>query len=333
MQGLPAAPFGLAAPAPLPWRVKTATHSDDLHQHMRLLTAWEQSYDQLSPGCFHGAISEAWIGDIQIFEESLSQAVFQHGAGRPGTLSMGVFAALSDAARWQGVAAGFEHVSCLTRRHTLEMRTPRHSTLLGLSIPLAQCPALQDGEFDHDPVDALERLATPLIHHPVLAARLRQQLGTALFTLMQQPPQLALDAARQQLGCELLGLVDTFIHAALTAETIVSPAKARRVVRLARDYMLAHPDTPLTVLDLCAQTHTSRRTLHDCFEQVVGMSPAAYLKVVRLNGVRQTLTSTDGRLTIGDAAARWGFWHLSQFSLDYKKLFGELPSRTLRRVH
>ena len=107
MQGLPAAPFGLAAPAPLPWRVKTATHSDDLHQHMRLLTAWEQSYDQLSPGCFHGAISEAWIGDIQIFEESLSQAVFQHGAGRPGTLSMGVFAALSDAARWQGVAAGF----------------------------------------------------------------------------------------------------------------------------------------------------------------------------------------------------------------------------------
>ena len=34
-----------------------------------------------------------------------------------------------------------------------------------------------------------------------------------------------------------------------------------------------------------------------------------------------------------DVAARWGFWHLSQFAVDYKKLFGELPSRTLRRVN
>jgi AraC-like DNA-binding protein len=31
-----------------------------------------------------------------------------------------------------------------------------------------------------------------------------------------------------------------------------------------------------------------------------------------------------------DAAARWGFWHLGQFSRDYKGQFGELPSQTLK---
>lgn len=318
--------FAATAPAALSCRVRTSTDNHDLDQHVRMLTAWEQSYDQLSAGSFHGAISEAWLGDIQIFEERLSQAVFQRGAGRTGTLALGVFANLSGEARWQGVAAGLEHVSCLTRQHALELRTPKESTLLGLSVPLSD-DALQEA------ARALERLTTPLIPHPALAAQLRHQLGVAMMTLVHQPQHLALEAARRQLGSELLALVEQCVQAALTSREIVSPAKARRVVRLARDYILAHPDAPLTVLDLCAQTHASRRTLHSCFEQVVGMSPAAYLKVVRLNGVRQTLARAHARLTVGDAAARWGFWHLSQFAVDYKKLFGESPSSTLRRVN
>jgi AraC family ethanolamine operon transcriptional activator len=50
---------------------------------------------------------------------------------------------------------------------------------------------------------------------------------------------------------------------------------------------------------------------------------------VRLNGVRRELRSTAA--TVQDAAARWGFWHLGQFSRDYKRQFGELPSQTLKQ--
>jgi len=35
--------------------------------------------------------------------------------------------------------------------------------------------------------------------------------------------------------------------------------------------------------------------------------------------------------TVGDVAARWGFWHLSRFAADYSRLFGELPSATRAR--
>ena len=39
----------------------------------------------------------------------------------------------------------------------------------------------------------------------------------------------------------------------------------------------------------------------------------------------------EGEVSVQDAAARWGFWHLGQFSRDYKRQFGELPSQTLKQ--
>ncbi|MEH0069273.1 helix-turn-helix domain-containing protein [Pannonibacter sp. Pt2-lr] len=56
------------------------------------------------------------------------------------------------------------------------------------------------------------------------------------------------------------------------------------------------------------------------------------LKSVRLGKVREALVAARKearRETIGDIAARQGFWHWSHFSRDYKAQFGELPSETL----
>jgi AraC-type DNA-binding domain-containing proteins len=63
------------------------------------------------------------------------------------------------------------------------------------------------------------------------------------------------------------------------------------------------------------------------------MSPARYVKAVRLNAVRRELRSVrDPFISIYDVAARWGFWHFGHFSADYKRQFAELPSDTLRRA-
>jgi AraC-like DNA-binding protein len=35
--------------------------------------------------------------------------------------------------------------------------------------------------------------------------------------------------------------------------------------------------------------------------------------------------------TVGDVAAKFGFWHSGQFAADYWRAFGELPSVTLGR--
>jgi AraC-like DNA-binding protein len=54
---------------------------------------------------------------------------------------------------------------------------------------------------------------------------------------------------------------------------------------------------------------------------------------MRVDGVRETLlhARTQER-SISEIALDHGFWHLSQFAVDYRKFFDETPTTTRRRV-
>ena len=105
-----------------------------------------------------------------------------------------------------------------------------------------------------------------------------------------------------------------------------------RLVKRVRDFALARQDEPLSIPQLCRAFHVSRRTLQYAFQEVCAISPGAYLRILRLNGVRRALRAPERSfLDVQALAAKWGFWHASQFACDYKKLFGERPSDTLRR--
>jgi AraC family ethanolamine operon transcriptional activator len=105
------------------------------------------------------------------------------------------------------------------------------------------------------------------------------------------------------------------------------------VVNKARDYMREHVEDPITVSDLCAHIRVSRRTLQYSFQDVLGTNPARYLRNMRLNGARREIRrQTDERSPVADIAAHWGFWHPSRFAAEYRSLFGELPSQTLKSV-
>jgi len=100
-------------------------------------------------------------------------------------------------------------------------------------------------------------------------------------------------------------------------------------VRRAREVALAHSDTPVQVQDLCRELRVSRRTLQDSFRRVLGIGPLWYLRTLRLDGARRGLLAG---CSVQEVAETWGFWHWSRFSHDYRHLFGELPSTTLKRA-
>ena len=103
------------------------------------------------------------------------------------------------------------------------------------------------------------------------------------------------------------------------------------IVRRAREYILDRIEEPLQISDICRDLGVSRRGLQYSFQEVLGINPIAFLRILRLNRARYDLVRIGAALQVKDVIDRWGFWHPSRFSREYKQMFEELPSETLRR--
>ena len=107
--------------------------------------------------------------------------------------------------------------------------------------------------------------------------------------------------------------------------------RQRQLIRKAEGFCAHNKDQPLRIGQLCREIEVSERTLRDAFYKVADTSPLAYLKTERLNRIYRVLRDVDPVETqVKQVAIAYGFSHLGQFSQDYKQLFGELPSETLR---
>ena len=63
----------------------------------------------------------------------------------------------------------------------------------------------------------------------------------------------------------------------------------------------------------------------------LGVSPTQYLLLRRMHLARRALRQSDPDATrVTDVATNLGFWELGRFSVNYRQIFGESPSTTLR---
>jgi len=106
----------------------------------------------------------------------------------------------------------------------------------------------------------------------------------------------------------------------------------RRLVAWRAEHLIRqHPEQHLDINQLCCVIGCSTRTLHLGFKERYGTTPGKYSRTLALNAVRQKLCQQSQEKTISEIAMAWGFYHLGRFSQQYKQLFTELPSVTLKR--
>lgn len=118
-----------------------------------------------------------------------------------------------------------------------------------------------------------------------------------------------------------------YTEALSAGESPASPAAVRQAI----DLIQAHPETPWCPAQLAQATSVSVRTLQKAFQRCGYPPPMAYLRGVRLNKVHEELVrSSPGEVMVTTVAGRWGFLHMGRFATQYRQLFGESPSTTLR---
>lgn len=305
--------------------------STDIDEHAGAQPHWTLHYDQLSCGPFVGDLYHVQLPGLRLVHEASSCAVRQIGRIGNGHYGFAMTVDQPGEAFFNGQRMDRDSIM-IGRSEELDLSSPALFSMIGMVVDGALLASLWECMYQRG-------LAAWLDHQIVVQARpsMADALRTAHLGLLAQigaTPALLQDpvAVLQMRDSILFDWIEA-IPARVDTAGLKSVAARKRVVERACELVLAHPDEPTSILQLCGHIGATPRKLEYCFRDVLGISPAKYLRSVRLNGVRRDLKrGAGGMLGVHDIAARWGFWHPSEFSAEYKRQFGELPSATLRSL-
>jgi len=305
--------------------------SSDADEQALLLRGWDQCYDQISPGAHCGVTVNAYLDDLQLFREFSSTALRQRGRAPNGTHTLAIRIDDGGDARFRGSTLTPHSLLTMGEDVDLDLRTSRSFEAFGLTVcsdVLRRHAETVEGRHLIDRLD--RRDVIPLAS--TLAEELRLFLASVFDHLESHHSVLAHENARLALQAEVLDRVLAVLRSTEAEAVGQSTAQQRaRIVARAEEFVLSRPFESVTVADLCFHVGTSRRRLQYAFQEVMGTSPNRYLRAIRLCRVRRELKAGGASVpSIQDTAARWGFWHLGHFSLDYKRMFAERPSDTVR---
>ena len=193
--------------------------------------------------------------------------------------------------------------------------------LIQRHIPQELLPALISiGE------DRRVRLPGWVVH--AFAAWLAQVLKVA----ERDPTILVAESTVRIIEQELFALL-LLIAEAMTPNVPMPPASAPwRGLKAALEYLHHAEVANVTVPELCRAAEVSERTLQYAFRDVFGLTPLGFLRSHRLHAARRhLLISSSDETTVSQIAMAQGCYEPGRFASEYRNIFGELPSETLRR--
>lgn len=322
----PSVPPGLLDAAAL----KVRRFSDD-EAAVQRIPGWNIQCLQLTSGMLAGQAVDLHLPSIQVlFEEYRNVSTSHSGSAPSGAVIFGVATGMKGHGILNGLPWG-NGISAFDARHELDSVVPP-GELISLVVDRH---ALDDYVWHTEHVD-IEHWLSP---GPVVLddASLAQLLAAHLLAMMTACQGEAVAAGKpavwQRLAHDVLGTLGPLVAQRLCRRGVTKREQSHvQVVRRAREYVRAHADEPPQIVDLCQALGVSRRWLQWSFNEVMGIGPLAYLRILRLNSARRMLLAATPATKVRDAVEAYGFWHLSRFSHDYRHHFGELPSQTLQRA-
>ena len=182
---------------------------------------------------------------------------------------------------------------------------------------------------------SVPRLSTGLVKaSPDRMAALRRLLDETATLFERAGASGIPEQAARQLGEELLGAA---VRLSIETPVPCRPSRGTRVdrgllVRRVEEIFAATSSRPVYVSSLSEALGIPERTLRHVLAEQYGEGPMRLLRSRRLCQVHRALLDAPVGAHVAGIAESFGFRHLGQFAADYRELFGELPSETIRRA-
>lgn len=295
-------------------------YSEDYDEFGTMLKVAYVEEKLLEAGPFKGTVNIVSSPHVDLCHFEISNKVLQVGTGSPGYITFTI---------WD------PSVSFNWRKHKMKqgmigvLWNREHESVTGAGfegLPLS----IEENFFkNYCQKKGFPELISFLIKKEVLfipeahLIKIRQ-----LVRFVAQTTDLENHIALEFLESKLLEiLVDGLITAmpVKPAEDLTYP-KFTKVI----DYIHENLTDLTSVQQICENTKVPERTIRRLIRKKYELSPKNYLNNLRLNEVRKGLMKDSEFSNVMQAASDYNFWHMGQFTRDYKMLFGELPSETLR---
>ena len=284
------------------------------------LAGWDVGFRQLDSGAQSIPARLVTDGHLTVIRMDLNCRFHQLGTPPTGLLSFGVpVAGMRD---WFGNA--YSDGSILPFNQPGGIDGVSESGFSAFTVSLDKSLLTEVSQSFGIPVPNyfLESDPDMVIAHSPETRRFRAAIGHVVHSHEQPLDRRTVDE-----------LVVSLLRAGLSDNVILdksTPASRSRALSRALAFIAENTQDDITVRELCAASVTPLRTLDRAFKERFDIGPKAYLQRTRLSKVRATLLMRVPGTRIADVANASGFWHMGQFARDYKRMFGELPSETLR---
>jgi len=307
----------------------------DIEEFNALVSGWNLEFRQIDRGKLTGRVAQRSGPSSNMTRVCLDRAVAQAGGPPPGMRTFGFREDRHQTMEWCRQAVGPDALFCFHPSEEFECLSPARFAAFTFSFEESR----------------LAEIAAR-IGHPELFESIRGEraIGTAgssgladlrrLLARLFGPTGPTEANANSAPSIDEIARLESEIAEALvlllSAETSLDskplPLRDRsKALRTAIRYIFDHASDAVTVPEVCEAVGVSWRTLDRAFKESLGTSPKRCILGVRLQGVRRDLLETDPQVGIADIANRWGYWHMGDFAMNYRRQFGELPRTTRAR--
>ncbi len=308
-----------------------AHNFEDFDELAENLQGWNINFTRLDRGSFDGKIMQVSGQDFQFSSFSISCRHEQRGAPPPGFKTFGILTPRSPAIGFRNRQLDQEGIALFPSGEEIDVYAPPGWGAFEVS-------------FTENLLESVsQRMGLPLLEDILVQKDFALCHQKALGEL-----KAWLQGMHQQFSAHLCnpfskGFLEQFIaefpRRFLKTMASSSPSTFRhslrqrdRAIKKIKEFLTESPDVSPTIVDLCEVAKVSERTLEYAFQERYEMTPNTYLRFYRLNGVHKSLRAADpASTTVTKVATDWGFWHFGHFTSNYRKLFGQLPSDTLKK--
>ena len=299
----------------------------DLEEMQHYAKMWNVEHTQMGKGLFEGSLMGAHTPRIQIGISHFSQAIMAQGSFPDGCIIL--FYASNgleneSVYNFQNRIILPHEIVILTKSDEIDLLSYHDTDVRTIAIEVDLFYKEFYTFFGDTPDTSIQNKRFHLKADKIAA--FHQTIVSWIVYLANEFPKLATKPEYDTIEPEILRqLFDCMVSAPL-----VKKRKKFQIGRV-RDMLHENIDKPISISTIINKLNICESQLHHAFKKEYSVTPKQYLRSLRFNAVKKKLLSSNpNSITIANIVKKYNFSQMGHFSAEYKKIFGETPSQTLR---